>query len=180
MAVSHDGGIFRTKTLAEDSEDFKGLAEINQQVLSKFGIVHGATHSEFIKSNEDGKFYFLETSSRVGGAHIPDMVEASTKVNLWREWVKIETDVLNKNKYNLTYERNNFAGLIIALAKDKYPDITDFQREELVKSLNLEHHISLLYKSDSADKINEALDDAAEKIYAHHLSILPPQAKPTS
>ena len=47
--------------------------------------------------------------------------------------------------------------------KDKHPDITDFQREELVKSLNLEHHISLLYKSDSADKINEALDDAAEK-----------------
>ena len=180
MAVSHDGGIFRTKTLAEDSEDFKGLAEINQQVLSKFGIVHGATHSEFIKSNEDGKFYFLETSSRVGGAHIPDMVEASTKVNLWREWVKIETDVLNKNKYNLTYERNHFAGLIIALAKDKHPDITDFQREELVKSLNLDHHISLLYQSDSADKITEALDDAAEKIYAHHLSILPPQAKPTS
>lgn len=163
MAVSHDGGIFRTKTLAEDSEDFKGLAEINQQVLSKFGIVHGATHSEFIKSNEDGKFYFLETSSRVGGAHIPDMVEASTGVNLWREWVKIETDVLNKNKYDLSYERNYFSGLIIALAKDKHPDITDFQREELVKSLNLEHHISLLYKSDSADKINEALDDAAEK-----------------
>lgn len=70
MAVSHDGGIFRTKTLAENSQDFKSLAEINQQVLSKFGIVHGATHSEFIKSNEDGKFYFLETSSRVGGAHI--------------------------------------------------------------------------------------------------------------
>ncbi|MDR2230672.1 MAG: ATP-grasp domain-containing protein [Flavobacteriaceae bacterium] len=180
MAVSHDGGIFRTKTLAENSEDFKSLAEINQQVLSKFGIVHGATHSEFIKSNEDGKFYFLETSSRVGGAHIPDMVEASTNINLWREWAKIETDVLNKNKYDLSYERNYFSGLIIALAKDKHPDITDFQREELVKSLNLEHHISLLYKSDSADKITEALDDAAEKIYAHHLSILPPQAKPTS
>lgn len=90
MAVSHDGGIFRTKTLAENSQDFKSLAEINQQVLSKFGIVHGATHSEFIKSNEDGKFYFLETSSRVGGAHIPDMVEASTNINLWREWAKLK------------------------------------------------------------------------------------------
>ncbi|MGJ1392009.1 ATP-grasp domain-containing protein [Sphingobacterium spiritivorum] len=180
MAVSHDGGIFRTRTLAEDSEDFKQLEEINHQVLSKFGIVHGTTHSEFIKSNEDGKFYFLETSCRVGGAHIADMVEAATDVNLWREWVKIETMVLNKSNYHLSYKRKYFAGLIIALAKDKYPDITDFRTAEFVKSLNLEHHISLLYQSDSAEKISKALDSAAEKIYTHHLSILPPQAKPVS
>lgn len=180
MAVSHEGGVFRTKTLAENSEDFKALEKINQQVLSKFGIVHGTTHSEFIKGNEDGKFYFLETSCRVGGAHIADMIEVSTHVNLWREWVKIETAVLNKSSYELSYKRDCFAGLIIALAKDKFPDITDFRIAELVKSLDLEYHISLLYRSDSADKINEALDNAAERIYTHHLSILPPQTKPIS
>jgi len=28
----------------------------------------GATHAEFIKSEADGEFYFLEIASRVGGA----------------------------------------------------------------------------------------------------------------
>ena len=34
--------------------------------------------------------YFLETSARVGGAYIVDVVEAATGINLWREWAKIE------------------------------------------------------------------------------------------
>ena len=38
----------------------------------------------------DGELYFLETSARVGGAYIVDVVEAATGLNLWREWAKIE------------------------------------------------------------------------------------------
>ena len=34
--------------------------------------------------------YFLETSARVGGAHIVDVVEAATGINLWREWARVE------------------------------------------------------------------------------------------
>ena len=52
---------------------------------------------QFIHGKEDGKYYFLETSSRVGGAHIPDMVEASTGINIWREWAKIENALINMN-----------------------------------------------------------------------------------
>lgn len=180
MAVSHEGGVFRTKTLDENSEKFKGLAEINQQVLSKFGIVNGATHTEFIQSKEDGKFYFLETSSRVGGAHIPDMVEAATGINLWREWAKVETAVLNKTSYSLPSARQDYGGLIISLAKEKEPNIDEFQRPELLRPIKMDHHVALLYKSNDPKKIEEALDDAAEKILAHHIQILPPTAKPIS
>ena len=35
------------------------------------------THTEFIKGH-DGRFYFLETASRVGGANIAELVEAGT------------------------------------------------------------------------------------------------------
>jgi biotin carboxylase len=58
----------------------------NQQTsLGQIRNQNGATHSEYIRGT-DGRYYFLETSSRVGGAHIPDMVEAATGVNIWREW----------------------------------------------------------------------------------------------
>ncbi len=84
MQVSHEGGVFRSKTLGRYSEEFKDLEEINSRVLSSFGLMNGATHTEFIRGKEDGKWYFLETSSRVGGAHIPDLVEASSSINIWR------------------------------------------------------------------------------------------------
>ncbi len=36
------------------------------------------------------ELYFLETSARVGGAHIAELVEAATGLNLWGEWAKVE------------------------------------------------------------------------------------------
>ena len=51
--------------------------------------MRGVSHTEFIRSH-DGELYFLETSARVGGAYIVDVVEAATGINLWREWAKIE------------------------------------------------------------------------------------------
>ena len=52
-------------------------------------MVRGVSHSEFIQGR-DGKLYFLETAARVGGAHIADLVEAATGINLWAEWAKVE------------------------------------------------------------------------------------------
>jgi len=102
MQVSHEGGVFRTKTLGRYSEEFKALEEANAKVLLNFGLQNGATHTEFIRGKEDGKWYFLETSSRVGGAHIPDLVEASSNINIWREWAKIEDALLRGNHYEVS------------------------------------------------------------------------------
>lgn len=180
MEVSHEGGVFRTKTLGRYSEEYKALEEINQQVLEKFGLINGATHTEFIRGKEDGKFYFLETSSRVGGAHIPDMVEASSGINIWREWARIETSLLRNEKYEITEPTGFFAGLIISLAKDLHPDLEEFRTEELVKSLPIDYHVGLVYKSGEKEKLEELLDRAAKIIVEKHLSIMPPKDKPTT
>lgn len=73
--VAHEGGIFRSITLEKDSADYKALQKLNEDIMKAFGMKYSASHSEFIKDKENGKFYFLETSSRVGGAHIAEMVE---------------------------------------------------------------------------------------------------------
>jgi biotin carboxylase len=46
-------------------------------------LKYGAAHTEFIKNSEDGEIYFLETSSRVGGASA-EMVEAASTSTLER------------------------------------------------------------------------------------------------
>ena len=58
--------------------------------MKAFGLVRGVSHSEFIRGRDDGKLYFLETSARVGGAHIVDLIEAATGINMWAEWAKVE------------------------------------------------------------------------------------------
>lgn len=180
MQVSHEGGVFRTKTLGRYSDEFKSLEAANAKVLTKFGLVNGATHTEFIRGKDDGKWYFLETSSRVGGAHIPDLVEASSGINLWREWARIENALLKNLKYEAAKPTGFYAGLIIALAKEKNPDQATFSCEEVVRFLPLDYHVGIVYKSDSKERIEELLDESAEKINADYLNILPPKTKPTS
>lgn len=180
MQVSHEGGVFRTKTLGRYSDEFKALETANAKVLSSFGLVNGATHTEFIRSKENGKYYFLETSSRVGGAHIPDLVEASSSINIWREWAKIEDALLRGNNYQISKPTGYYSGLIIALIKEEKADYSKFESAETVKFLPIDYHVGIVYKSSDPLIIEERLDKAAEKIHAEMLNILPPKSKPTS
>ncbi|MCW3161810.1 ATP-grasp domain-containing protein [Chryseobacterium oryctis] len=180
MQVSHEGGVFRTKTLGRYSDEFQALEQVNAKVLSNFGLINGATHTEFIRSKDDGKYYFLETSSRVGGAHIPDLVEASSNINIWREWARIEDALLRGKKYEVSKPTGYYSGLIVALIKDKEPNYNEFECTEAVKFLPIDYHVGIVYKSNDAQIVQERLDNAAEKIHSEMLNILPPKGKPTS
>jgi hypothetical protein len=52
MQVSHEGGVFRSKTLGRYSEEFKALGRNQCEVLSSFGLINGATHTEFIRGKK--------------------------------------------------------------------------------------------------------------------------------
>ena len=180
MEISHEGGVFRTKTLPLYSEEYRALEKANSNILKSFGLVNGVSHTEFIRGKENGKWYFLETSSRVGGAHIPDLVEASTGINLWREWARIEDALLKNTKYEIRKSTGFAAGLIVTLGKEKVPNYEKFHCDEVEKFLQLDYHIGIVYKSDSKEKIQEKLDEAALIITQEYLNILPPKTKPSS
>src|SRR6266550_8057184 len=90
LQVAHGGGAYISQTVAHNSAEKKRLLEINRLLLKAMGMQTGATHAEFIKSEADGDFYFLEIAARVGGASIADVLEAASGINLWREWAKLE------------------------------------------------------------------------------------------
>src|SRR6266849_5133871 len=78
LDVSHEGGVFTTRTLARESAEAKKLLSINRKLLKGLGLVRGVTHAEFLKAHADGKFYFIEVAARVGGAYIADAIEAAS------------------------------------------------------------------------------------------------------
>src|SRR6266550_1858786 len=90
LEVAHGGGAYVSRTVAHRSEDEKKLLAINRQLVKALKLDQSAAHAEFIKSDADGKFYFLEIAARVGGAYIADVLEAASGLNLWREWAKLE------------------------------------------------------------------------------------------
>lgn len=179
MTVSHDGGVFRTVTISKKSKDAKGLDKINKQVLSSFGIKNGATHSEYIRG-ADGQFYFLETSSRIGGAHISEMIEAATGINLWKEWAKLETAILKEEKYELGEVKDLYGGLLVALAKEEVPDTTPLVSDEVDRFISKKYHIGIVYKADNPEIILTRLNEATEYITREILQILPPVTRPLS
>lgn len=180
MQVSHNGGVFRTMTLDPKSTEFRDLEALNKKVLKTFGLKNGASHTEFIRCHEDGKWYFLETSARVGGAHIPDLIEAATDVNIWREWAKIEDALLTHHIYGAPEPKNNAAGLLIALINTEHANKDAFPSEHIYKYLEIPHHAGLVYKAKDPNQVRKALDEAAEKVMASMLNILPPRDKPTA
>jgi biotin carboxylase len=78
MTVAHEGGIFVTRTLRSDDPLAQSLTAASARVLDVFGLLRGVSHTEFIRGR-DGTLYFLETSARVGGAFIVDVVEAGPR-----------------------------------------------------------------------------------------------------
>ena len=143
MDVSHEGDIFTTRTLPRGSDEERPLIALNEQVLKAFGLVRGVSHSEFIRGRDDGKLYFLETSARVGGAHIADLVEAATGINLWREWAKIEI-AGGKAPYQPPTPGNDSAGLLISLARQENPDTSAYNDPEIVWRMDdKKHHVGL-------------------------------------
>lgn len=178
--VAHGGGIFRTVVEEFGSKDDKALQKLNADVMKAFGMQYSASHTEFIKCHEDGKFYFLETASRVGGAHIADMVEHSSGINLWGEWARIETAVARGETYQMPAVRKDYCGLIVSLARQEWPDLSGFNEPEVVWRMKKEYHVGVLVKSKSQARVLELLDLFAERIKRDYHASAPPMTKHSS
>ena len=164
MEVAHGGGIFRSHTVPFGGDEDKALQALNKKVLQKFGMNFSASHTEFIRSNETGAYYFLETSSRVGGAHLAEMVEASSGINLWGEWARIEIAKAQNKKYTLPKSRKDHAGIIVSLSRFEKPDTSGFTDKEIVWRLDKSYHIGLIIQAKKRERILELLDGFAERI----------------
>jgi hypothetical protein len=173
--VAHGGGAYISRTVAHRSEDEKRLFEINRQLVKAFGLLRGAGHAEFIKSEADGKFYFLEMASRVGGAYIAEVLEAASGLNLWREWARIEVEGANAAKAKPS--RNEYAGIVLSLAKQESPDTSAYDDPEIVYRVKKLHHAGLIVRSRKLDRVEELLNQYAARFEEDFVAIEPPLAK---
>ena len=180
MEVSHQGGIFTTRILERDSEAARGLLAVNARVMEALGMVRGISHTEFIRGREDGRIYFLETSARVGGAHIADLVQAATGLNLWAEWAKLEI-AGGKAPYAPPAAREDYAGLLVSLARQQHPDTSAYSDPEVVWRMDdKDHHAGLIVQSPDPARVRYLLDDYARRFEQDFMAYVPPKAQPAN
>jgi biotin carboxylase len=179
MNVAQGGGVFTTFTVPRGSEEDSGLREINRDLIAALGLVRGVAHTEFIQAQADGHFYFLECAARVGGAYINEMVEAATGVNLWREWARIEI-AGEHGRYQLPPVREEYAGVILSLARQEEPDTSGYNDPEVVLRIKRHHHAGLILRSTDSQRVRSLLEGYSERFAQEFLAVEPPREKPTA
>ncbi len=176
----HSGGIFSTRTLARESEEASGLRAIHAELLRGLGMTTGPTHSEFIRAHADGKFYFLETAARVGGAYIAEVVEAASGLNPWVEWARMVAAQMRGERYRLQEQMEGYAGSLICLARQEWPELSGFDAPEIVFRLRKHHHAGLIVRSASPERVVGLLEEYGPRFYTDFYTRMDAPAKPTS
>lgn len=175
--VAHDGGVFVTRTLPRDGQEAQALLAFNRELIQAFGMSRGVTHTEFIRGR-DGRFYFLETAARVGGANIEQLVEAASGVNLWAEWSKLEAAYARGDAYAPPADQGDYAGVMICLARQEWPDLSAYQDAEIVHRVHKQHHAGLIVASPDAQRVESLIAHYSERFAHDFLAVAPPLDKP--
>jgi biotin carboxylase len=163
LDVMHSGDLFVTRTLPDDAPDARQVIALTQELLTAVSFLRGVTHTEFIQG-PDGVFYFLETAARVGGAHIAEVVEAATGINLWREWARVEVGG-GKVPYEPPTRHHRHAGIVLSLARQEWPDTSAYTDPEIVWRLNLRHHVGLIIASDDSARIDQLIENYSRRFH---------------
>jgi len=179
LDVSHSGGVFTTRTLPREAAETLELKEINEELMHVLGLMRGVTHAEFLKAHATGQFYFLEIAARVGGAYIADVIETATGINLWCEWAKLEVGA-GKVPYTLPQAQQNYAGVILSLARQEEPDTSSYDDPEICYRVKKYHHAGFILKSQREERVRELLDSYAKRFAVDFLASQPVPDKPTS
>lgn len=172
--IWNQGGVFSSQTLAVSDPLGMHLLDLNQHIVEAMGLVRGVTHTEFIRAHQDGKIYFLEMAARVGGANIDKLVEASSGIDLWAEWARLELAYLHRQEYHPPRPREDCAGLLVCLSKHEHPDLSIFGEPEVVWRYGKDHHASLILASHSAERVDQLMKAYHQRLTEDILAIQPP------
>jgi len=163
LQLHRQGGVYTTHSLQRGEALTKELEAFNAKVIAALGLPFGVTHIEYIRSQEDGKLYFLEASARVGAGMIEEMVEAETGLNLWAEWARLEI-AQAEGRYRLPKVMEAYAGVAACMAPYERPDLRSYAAPGVQPLEAKPYHASVLVHGDSAKTVATTLQGVAERL----------------
>jgi biotin carboxylase len=171
--ISHYGGVFTTTTVNQRDRANSILRTLNEQVIGALGLNRGIVHAEFLE--RAGEFYFLEAAARVGGANIDVLVEHTSGINLWREWLRMELCALQNRSYQSPPLKDHYGAMLTCLSRQAWPDLTEFAGPDLSWTLHRLHHAGLVLTCRDFDRLAARVLKIKEQMESRFLAVLPPE-----
>ncbi len=178
--LMHQGGVFTTRTVDRASVPAKEIPLLHDKLIQALGLANGVTHTEWIRSAADGRFYFLEAAARVGGAFIADVIEQAYRFNPWVEWARIEVALARGEQYSLPKLGTDYAGSVLCLARDAMPVTDHYDAPEIVHRMQKHHHAGLIVRSGDPARVEALTQEYARRFAEDFLAIAPAPAKATA
>ena len=107
------------------------------------------------------------------------MVEAATGIDLWREWARIEVSG-GDGTYQLPLTREDYAGVILSLARQEEPDTSGNNDPEVVMRIKRHHHAGLILRSTDSQRVPALLESYGQRFATEFMAVEPPREKPTA
>ena len=89
--------------------------------------------------------------------NIAELIEAATGINLWAEWAELEI-AAGKLPYSPPKPRDDYAGILVSLARQEHPDTSQFNDPEIVWRMDKPHHIGLIVQSPDPARVQHLLE----------------------
>src|SRR5215203_2842824 len=105
--------------------------------------------------------------------HGEGIFAATTGVNLWREWAKVEI-AGESGTYDTPVARQLCGGIVLSLARQETPDTSAYDDPEIAVRVRKPHHAGLIVTSPSAERVQQLLDDYTRRFYADFHATAPP------
>jgi hypothetical protein len=106
------------------------------------------------------------------------MVEASSGINLWAEWARIESAMALGKEYHLPAVRNDYAGIVVSLSRYQRPDMSVFSDPEVCWRIAKDWHVGLIVKDPQRERVLELLDGYTQRIQQEFHASLPAEDAP--
>jgi hypothetical protein len=97
-------------------------------------------------------------------------------VNLWREWARIEI-AGEHGSYAPPDARGDFAGIVLSLARQEWPDLGAYTDPEIVFRVHKRHHAGLIVASNDEARVQTLVESYPERFYADFHASAPPPAR---
>jgi hypothetical protein len=76
--------------------------------------------------------------------------------------------------------RQDYAGLIVSLARQQYPDTSAYADPEVAWRMNKPYHAGLIVRSPDPARVAQLLDEYTRRFYTDFFARQPPPDRPVS
>ena len=76
--------------------------------------------------------------------------------------------------YELPPHRDDYAGVVISLARQESPDLSAYTDPEITYRLHKKYHAGLVFGSPSLERVEELLDQSSRRFYEDFFTTGPP------